>query len=93
VKERARYLIIAILLTILDGAVAVFYGGAIWTARSGDVWSWGLWILLTALGATSLANLWVQAFPGSGGAFGSRSTGYSHGAAPIPVEAREQGDV
>ena len=92
-KQRVRYLTIAVLLTVLDGTVTAYHGVAIWEAGSGDVWIRGLWVFLAALGATSLANIWAQAVPGLGGAFGSLSTGWGRSATPIPAEARGQGDV
>jgi hypothetical protein len=93
VKQRTRYLTIAVLLTVLNGTVTAYHGVAIWEAGSVDVWSRGLWVLLAALGATSLANVWAQAVPRLGGAFGSRSTGWGQSATPIPAEARGEGDV
>ena len=58
--KRPRFLIIAVLLTFLDLAVAVCYGWPVWTAWSGDILERGLLVLLAALGATSLANVWAQ---------------------------------
>jgi len=92
-SQRARYLTIAVLLTILDGTVTAYHAVAIWEAWSGDAWNCGLWVFLAALGATSLANLWAQAFCGLGNALGSRSAGWGRSATPIPVGARGQQDV
>ena len=58
--KRPRFLIIAALLTFLDLAVAVCYGWPVWTTWSGDPWNRGILVLLAALGAMSLANLWAQ---------------------------------
>ncbi|HEX5284172.1 MAG TPA: hypothetical protein VFW30_08630 [Bryocella sp.] len=58
-----RYLAVAVLLTFLDGVVALKYGKAVWTAWSGDMWARGLLVLFAALGATSLAGVWAQAGP------------------------------
>ena len=63
-KGRLSYLIIAVLLTVLDGAVTAYYGTAIWAAWAGDLSARGLLVFFAALEATSLANVWVQA--GSG---------------------------
>jgi hypothetical protein len=93
VKQRARFLTIAVLLTVLDGTVTTYHGAAIWVAWSGDAWSCGLWVFLAALGATSLANVWAQAVHGLGNSFGSRSTGWGQSATPIPLGVRGQADV
>ena len=92
-KGRTSYFMIAMLLTILNVAVTVHYGVAIWKALSGDIWDRGLLVLLAALGATSLANVWVQAVFGSGVSAGGRNEECVRGAAPIPAEARGQGNV
>jgi hypothetical protein len=42
VKWRVSHLIIAVLLTVLDGIVAVYYGKAIWIAWSPDLPARGL---------------------------------------------------
>jgi hypothetical protein len=93
VKGRKGYLIIAILLTILNAVVTVDYGLAIWKAWPGDTWDRGLLVLLAAMGATSLANVWVQAILGSGVSLGSRTIECGRSATPIPVEARGHSDV
>ena len=59
-----RYLAVAVLLTLLDGVVALKYGKAGWTAWSGDILARNLLVLFAALGATSLAGVWAQAGPG-----------------------------
>ena len=59
--ERKTYLTIALLLTILDAVVVLRYGGAIWTAWSGVVWIRLRLLLLAALSATALADVWAQA--------------------------------
>jgi hypothetical protein len=92
-KGRAAYLVIAVLLTILNAAVAAYYGMQIWKAWSGVIWGRGLSVLLAALGATSLVKVWVQAIVGSGVSPGGRNEERVRGAAPIPVEARGHGDV
>ena len=92
-KGRRGYLIIAALLTILDLAVVVCHGWPVWTTWSGDLWSRGLSVLLAALGATSLANVWAQVVPAQNFLSGGRSADLEHTAVPIPVEARGQADV
>jgi hypothetical protein len=51
----------AVVMTILSVAAALFLGGPIWRAFSGIIWSRLLILLLVALWATSLANLWARA--------------------------------
>jgi hypothetical protein len=92
-KARSRYLIIAILLTALDVAVLVCYGWPVWTTRSGDPWSRGILVLLAALGATSLANVWAQVVSAPDILLGGRSADREQSAVPIPVEVRGQADV
>jgi hypothetical protein len=60
-RWRLNYLAIAVLLTVLDIVVTVYYGTAVWAAWSDDILARGLLLLFAALGATSLANVWVQA--------------------------------
>ena len=91
--KRPRFLIIAVLLTLIDFTVAVCYGYPVWTTWSGDLWSRGLSVLLAALGATSLANVWAQVVPAQNFLSGGRSADLEHTAVPIPVEARGQADV
>ena len=91
--KRPRFLIIAVLLTFLDLAVVVCYGWPVWTAWSGDILERGLLVLLAALGATSLANVWAQVVPAQNILPGGRSADREQTAVPIPVEARGQADV
>jgi hypothetical protein len=93
VSKRPRFLTIAVLLTFLDLAVVVCHGWPVWTTWSGDLWSRGLSVLLAALGATSLANVWAQVVPAQNFLSGDRSADLEHTAVPIPVEARGQADV
>jgi hypothetical protein len=93
VTKRPRFLIIAVLLTFLDLAVVVCHGWPVWTTWSDDLWSRGLSVLLAALGATSLANVWVQVVPAQNFLSGGRSADLEHTAVAIPVEARGQADV
>lgn len=92
-KRRTGYFIIAILLTFLNAVVTVYYGLTIWKAWSGDIWDCGLLVLLAVLGATSLANVWVQAVLGSGVSLGSRTIECGWSVTQVPAEARGRGDV
>jgi hypothetical protein len=60
VKWQVTYLIMAVLLTVLEGIVTVYFGKAISIAWTGDLPARGLLVFLAALEATSLANVWVQ---------------------------------
>ena len=91
--KRPRFLIIAVLLTFLDLAVVVCYGWPVWTTWSGDPWSRGILVLLAALGATSLANVWAQVVPSQDILLGDRSTDREQIAVPIPVQVQGQADV
>jgi len=93
VKRRTGYLIIAVLLTVLDGAVVVCYGWPVWTAWSEEIMGRGLLILLAALGATSLANVWAQVVPAPNDPPCGRRADREQTAAGIQVEARGQTDV
>ena len=93
VKKRTGYLIIAVLLTVLDGAVVVCSGWPVWTAWSGDILERGLLILLAALGATSLANVWAQVVPALNEPPCGRRADLEQTVAGIQVDARGQADV
>lgn len=92
-KGRKGYFMIALLLTLLNAAVTVYSGVAIWKARPGDVWDRGLMVLLASLGATSLVNVWVQTILGSEVSLGSRTIECGQGVKSIPAEARGHGNV
>jgi hypothetical protein len=93
VKGRLSYLIIAGLLTVLDGAVTVYYGTAIWAAWAGDFLARGLLVFFAALEATSLANVWVQAGSGLHALSMSQSAIPRQNAMPIAARARGRSDV
>jgi hypothetical protein len=93
VTKRPGFLIIAVLLTFLDFAVVVCYGWPVWTTWSGDPWSRGIWILLAALGATSLTNVWAQVVAAKDISLRDRSTEGEQSRASIQLEARGQADV
>jgi hypothetical protein len=90
--KRVRFLIIAVLLTILDLAVVICCDGPVW-ASSGDVWTRGISALLAALGATSLANVWALVATDQIVLDGVKSACRGQTAAPDPAQARGQADV
>jgi len=59
--KRTRQLTIAVLLTVLEGVVALRHGGVIWTVWSGIIWTRLLMCLLAAIWLTSFANVWACA--------------------------------
>ena len=61
--KRWGYLVIAVSLTVSDGFVTVYYGWPIWRAGSRYIWNRELLLIMVAMGAISLANLWAQAIP------------------------------
>ena len=91
--KRPRFLIIAVLLTFLDLAVVVCHGWPVWTTWSGDLWNRGLSVLLAALGATSLANVWAQVVPALNEPPCGRRGDREQTAAGIQVDARGQAHV
>jgi hypothetical protein len=93
VTGRTGYFIVAILLTLFNAAVTMYSGVAIWKAWPGDTEDLGLLVLLASLGATSLANVWVQAVFGSVGSPGGRNEECVRGMEPIPAEVRGDGNV
>ena len=91
--ERKTYLTIALLLTILEAVVVLRYGGAIWTAWSGVVWIRLRMLLLAALSATSLANVWAQAIYGLDGARHGKRSAPALSTAANRAEPQGEGDV
>ena len=91
--KRPRFLIIAVLLTFLDLAVVVCHGWPVWTTWSGDPWNRGILVLLAALGASSLANVWAQVVPAPNDPPCGRRADREHTVSGIQVEARGQADV
>ena len=92
-KGRTGYFMIAILLTLLNAVATVYYGVAIWKAWPGDIWGRGILVFLAVLGATSVANVWVQAVLGSSGSLFGRTIERGQGATPIAAETRGSGNV
>jgi hypothetical protein len=93
VVERKTYFTIALLLTILDAVVVVRYGGSIWTAWSGVVWIRLRMLLLAALSATSLANVWAQAIYGLDRARHGKRSALALSLAANQREPQGEGDV
>jgi hypothetical protein len=93
VAERKTYLAIALLLAILDAVVVLRYGGAIWTGWSGVVWIRLRMLLLTALSATSLANVWAQAIYGLGRTSQGKQSAPALSLAANRTEQQGEGDV
>jgi hypothetical protein len=60
-KKRTRYRMVALALTVIDAAVALRYGGAIWAAWSGDLWTRLVIFVLAGVWATTLAKVWAYA--------------------------------
>ena len=92
-KGRKGYFMIAILLTLLNAVATVYHGVAIWKAWPGDIWGRGILVFLTVLGATSVADVWVQAILSSNGSLCGRTIERGQGATPIPAETRGSGNV
>ncbi|MGA8086479.1 MAG: hypothetical protein WCA10_04180 [Terracidiphilus sp.] len=92
-KWQVTYLIMAVLLTVLEGIVTVYFGKAISIAWTGDLPARGLLVFLVALEATSLANVWVQC--GSGLHVWSQSANarLMQNVTPTGAEERGQSDV
>lgn len=91
-RWRRNYLAIAVVLTVLDAVVTVYYGIAIWAAWSGDFLVRGLLVLFAAAAATSLANIWARV--GWRRRVGSETTEAQRSLVPISTELiRGQSDV
>ncbi len=91
--ERAKGLIIAVSLTILDAVVAAHYGGVIWQTWSGILWSRFLLVLLAALWAASLANVWAHAYYGLRQELREQGAELTINRTTISGELRGEGDV
>jgi hypothetical protein len=90
---RTRRLAVAVSLTVLDAVVAVHYGRVVWRAFAGIIWGRLLLLLLAALGATSLLNLWVCAYYDLHRLFRYRDAALSSRAEMLPTELVEGRDV
>jgi ABC-type bacteriocin/lantibiotic exporter with double-glycine peptidase domain len=88
VREASKNLTIAVLMTIADAAVVVWYGGVIWQALSPIIWSRILILPLAALWGLSLARVWARAI------YSLRRRPRSRNFAAIPsIDLRREGDV
>lgn len=65
-RETWRHFVIAVLLTIADSAVVLYYGGEVWQTWSGNPWRRMLILLFAAVWAGSLANMWAHVRVGRG---------------------------
>lgn len=87
--RRAASLAIAIPLTVLDGYVAVYYGWPVWQAWSGDILGRGLLLVMAALAAVSLGNVWVPAIRRGGTALKTQPV--AHGLPTVIAPDHSQG--
>lgn len=92
-EVRAKHFIIAVSLTILDAVVAVHYGGVIWRAWSGIIWIRMTLLLLAALWATTLLDLWTRAYYDLRYAVRVRGMRLSPSLVTTPTELRRESDV
>jgi hypothetical protein len=60
--ERTKCLATAAGVTVLDAAVVMYYGNAVWKVLSGIIWSKLLLFLLAAVWTTALLHVWVDAW-------------------------------
>lgn len=90
--KRPRYLIIAVLLTMLDAVVTVREGAAIWREWSADIWACGVQVLFAALGVISLANVWAHAL-GSACGIDRDAVGFAPNTPPVDAAAQGEADV
>lgn len=93
VREARKNLAIAVVMTVADAAVVVWYGGVIWQALSPIIWSRVLILLLAALWALSLARIWARAIYSLRHTLGSRSFDLTTGPAITSIDLRGEGDV
>jgi hypothetical protein len=93
VKWHLSDLIIAVLLTVLDGIVTVYFGESCWIALAGDLPACGFLVIFAVLEATSLANIWAQVVSGLRVLSESQYARPSRNVMPIAAEERGQSDV
>jgi hypothetical protein len=93
VREARKNLAIAVVMTVADAAVVVWYGGVIWQALSPIIWSRVLILRLAALWALSLARIWARAIYGLRRGPRSRSFDLTSGAAITSIDLWGEGDV
>jgi hypothetical protein len=92
-EVRAKHFVIAVSLTILDAVVAVHYGGLIWQVWSGIIWSRMTLLLLAALWATTLLDLWTLAYYDLRYTLRARGMRLSPRLGTTPTELRRESDV
>ena len=92
-RERTKYLAIAVSLTVLDGVVALHCGSVVWRTWSAILWSRMVILLLAAVWAVSLANIWARAFHELRRAYSDRRIGLMPNSGSIARELRGGGDV
>jgi hypothetical protein len=92
-EVRAKHFVIAVSLTVLDAVVAVHYGGVIWRTWSGIFWSKMLLLLLAALWATTLLDLWTRAYYDLRYAVRVRGMRLSPSLGAAPSDLRRESDV
>jgi purine-cytosine permease-like protein len=93
VKEATKSLAIAVLMTVADAAIVIWFGSAIWQALSRIIWSRILILLLAALWALSLARIWAHAIYSLQHRPCSWNTGITSSAAITQSELWGEGDV
>jgi hypothetical protein len=93
VNEADKNLAIAVLMTVADAAVVVWYGGVIWQALSPIIWSRILILLLAALWALSLARIWARAIYSLRQRPRSQSLDLTPGAAITSIDLRREGPL
>ncbi|MHB1838450.1 MAG: hypothetical protein ACYCPD_01690 [Acidobacteriaceae bacterium] len=91
--KRTRQLTIALLLTVLEGVVALRYGRVIWTVWSGIIWTRLLMCFLAAIWLTSLANVWACAARRCERSLARPQEWFVPGAAANSAEAYGEADV
>lgn len=90
-RWRRTYFVIAVVLTVLDTIVTLYYGTAVWAAWSDDILARGLLVLFAAVAATSLANIWARV--GCRLRVGSEAAELRRGPMPFSTESRGRSNV
>ena len=91
--KRTSQVTIAILPTVLDGLMALRYGGVISTVWSGIIWISLLMCLLAAVWLASLANVWECAARRSGRSLDLPREGFVPRTSASPANAHGGIDV
>jgi hypothetical protein len=93
VKEATKSLAIAVLITVAEPAVVIWFGGVIWQALSRIIWSRILILLLAAPWALSLARIWARAIYSMRHRPVTQSFDLTPGIAVSSIDLRREGDV